>query len=288
MARILVIEDDKSMNDILVETLNDDGHDVRSAFAGVDGVELCKVLPFDLVITDVRLPGMDGVEAISLIRGVQPRLHFIVITGYASADTPVRSIRLKVDDYLFKPFSLVYFLASVNRVLDQDRKKKKTALVARLTSLLGRPARKARDRKLEQLVEVRQDAYRGLYVGVRSGHLNRPAARGLYSNLEGLEETFRGLLNTEEPSESAVGEATEQFQDLVSSIAAIESSASEPDDPVEISDDEFEGLYSAMKRAEIGVDDLMYAPLLRETPDERFETLPELLELKRQLWPSGD
>jgi DNA-binding response OmpR family regulator len=287
MARILVIEDDQSMNDILVATLTDDDHDVRSAFTGGDGVELCKIVPFDLVITDVRLPGMDGVEAISRIRTVQPGPKMIVITGYASADTPVRSIRLKVDDYLFKPFSLQYFLGSVNRVLDQDQKKnRKRDLVTRLFSALGRTGQKARDRKLEKLVEARQEAYRMLYVGVRSEYLNFKASRSVYSGLEGQEAAFRGLVNMEEPPEEAVQEMTTIFNNMLDRLAMPIPGETVPGQQSELTDEEFETLYNAMKSSGIGLDDLMHAPLLRKTPDERFETLPELLELKRQLWPS--
>ena len=119
MANILVVEDDTSMNQILVETLEDQDHTVRSAADGKEAVSLAHREEFDLAISDVRLPGRDGVETLTELKKVQKNLKCIIITGYASADTPVRAIRLQVDDYLFKPFSLSYFLDTVNRVLAQ-------------------------------------------------------------------------------------------------------------------------------------------------------------------------
>lgn len=287
MARILVIEDDPSMNSILVSTLSDEDHDVSSALTGDEGVEMCRTMPFDLVITDVRLPGIDGVEAISLIRSVQAGPKVIVITGYASADTPVRSIRLKVDDYLYKPFSLQYFLGTVNRVLDQERKKKKKrALVSRLFSILGGSGEKARDRKLEELVEARQEAYRMLYLGLRSEYLNATACRNLYCGLERQEAAFRRLTNAEEPTDEAIQDMTAAYNTMLDRLAIPLPGETVPTS--ELTADEFQTLYEATKSSAIGLDDLMHAPLLRNTPDERFETLPELLALKRQLWPSPD
>ena len=79
MARILVVEDDKSMNDILVGCLTDDNHEVSSAFSGPEAIELSKLNTYDLLITDVRLPGIDGVETIDRVKRLQPHIKCIII-----------------------------------------------------------------------------------------------------------------------------------------------------------------------------------------------------------------
>lgn len=283
MARILVIEDDKSMNDILAETLTDEGHEVRAAYNGDDAAALCRGMGFDLVVTDVRLPGMDGVDTLAAIRRSLPGVKCIIITGYASADTPVRAIRLKVDDYLFKPFSLKYFLNVVNRVLySEQEKREKSALFGRLFSVFS----KVKDRRLADLVEERQEAFRGLFVGARSGFLSARAGLEVYTKLELLEPRFRAILNAESADPDRLRELQELYAAIGQRIASFEQGEAEeaPNEGV-LSLAKFQALYDALKSSEIGIDDLLYAPLLRETPDERFETLPVLLELKRKLWP---
>ena len=85
MANILVVEDDTSMNQVLAETLMDEGHEVKTAPTGDIALKLADHNKFDLAISDVRLPGMDGVEVLKRMKQMQPGLKAIVITGYASA-----------------------------------------------------------------------------------------------------------------------------------------------------------------------------------------------------------
>ncbi len=288
MAKVLVIEDDKSMNDILVSTLTDDGHDVRSVFTGEESVDLCRESEFDLVITDVRLPGMDGVETIAELKSIQPKLRCIVITGYASEDTPVRAIRLKVDDYLFKPFSLLYFLQSVTRVLDREKERKsKLALFGKLFARFGLSMGDDQEQKLEDLVSCRQEAFQGLFVGTRSGFLSQYTANEIYTSLESLEGKFRKVLNSSHASSGVIRELRNKYADVHDRLALLEIGAVEDTTlrPI-LTVEEFAPLYDAIKKSDISFGDLLYAPLLRKTPDSRFETLGELLQLKRKLWPS--
>ena len=285
MANILVVEDDSSMNDVLVSILSEDGHEVQSAFTGPHAVELCQKFEFDLVITDVRLPGMDGVETLAQMRKLQPKLKCIVITGYASADTPVRAIRLKVDDYLFKPFSLKYFIQTVNRTLDRSGEAaQKKALFRRIFSMFD----KSNDKALESMVLARQGAFRGLYVGTRSGYLSLKAAAEIYIKLEVTEDEFRGLLNASDPRLNNIKEIQEVYSSISERMELFQQGvASEAVNEGILPAKQFKHFYEAIKNSEIGLDDIMYAPLLRKTPDERFETLGNLLELKKRVWPEA-
>lgn len=282
MARILVVEDDESMNEILVETLEDEGHEVTAVFQGNHAVHHASKTPFDLVVTDVRLPGMDGVETLSQIREVAPTVKCIVITGYASADTPIRAIRLKVDDYLFKPFSLEYFLNSVERALNQEKEQEaKLGLFQKFANFWE----KYRDNALVDLVAERQESFRGLYLGTRSGYLQFPAASEVYARLEVLEDEFRAILNTPKPDGKVSRELQNSYTEVSNRIAALESGGHVASIAAEVPQDQMRALFNAIKGSQLGLDDLQYAPLLRKTPDNRFETLQELLELKHRLWP---
>ena len=280
MANILVVEDDPTMNEILVEVLVDEGHDVRFAFSGEEALEQMKSWPIELVVSDVRLPGIDGVETLSRFKKLKPSLKTIVLTGYARADAPVRAIRLKVDDYLFKPFGLAYFIGCVERVLaSEEESKTKLGLFGKLFSYFGNP----KDDALRELVAERHEAYRGLYIGARSGHLSEGVSRALYNRLAPLEIQFRGFLNDKNANAKAVRALQLSYHEILDQSAEMEPKIESGAD-TDVSAKDFKKLYTAIKTSQISADDLMYAPLLQSTPDERFETLPDLLELKKRLW----
>ncbi len=286
MVHILIVEDDEDMNDILQSTLQTQGYNVTTASNGQQAIDICKQTKFDLVITDVRLPGMDGVEMLGKIKGIQPKLKSIVITGYASEDTPVRAIRYQVSDYLFKPFSLQYFLRAVTRTLHGEHEKRsKLELFGRLFQKFGLSMARSKDRALERVVDERQEAFRGLFVGIRSGYLSQHAASEMYTRLELLETRFRKLLNEENPKTPQVQEIESFYHDVQDRLEDFKSGrAQEAPNPSIIPQEQFKPLYEAIKESEISFEELLYAPLLRITPDARFETMKELIELKRKLW----
>lgn len=292
MVRILVVEDDEQMNEILQLTLQSQGYTVSSAYNGEQAIDRCQQETFDLIITDVRLPGMDGVEMLAKIKKIQPRMKSIVITGYASEDTPVRAIRCQVSDYLFKPFSLEYFLGSVNRAIHgESEKTSKRELFGRLFQKFGLSMGRSKDRALERVVEERQEAFRFLFVGTRSGYLSQHTASELYSKIELLETRFRRLLNEESPKAALVQEIESAYRDIQmydTSPLALEDLKSGQGEEAPalriIPQEQFKPLFEAIKQSQISFEELLYAPLLRITPDARFETMQELLALKRKLW----
>jgi len=121
---ILVVEDDPLMLAALEILLEDEGYNVTTASSGIDAIELAKVKEFDLVISDVQMAEMDGIETLSNVKQQQPSTRSIVITGYASPDVPIQAIKMGVDDYILKPFDDRQFIASVKRCLDSFRQQK--------------------------------------------------------------------------------------------------------------------------------------------------------------------
>jgi DNA-binding response OmpR family regulator len=117
MIRILVLEDHDQMRQALVEALEDEGYEVAVATRGEEAVEKARKAPFDLLITDIRMEGMDGLEALRHVREQQPGIHSMVVTGYSTEDDSIRAIRLGAGDYLKKPFKLNDFLKRVNRLV---------------------------------------------------------------------------------------------------------------------------------------------------------------------------
>jgi two-component SAPR family response regulator len=118
---LLVVDDDELVRDSLELEAADAGYRVACAASGSEALALARHNHFDVVVCDIRMPGMDGLEVIERLKRLQPYIRTIVITGYASPDTPVRALKMRVDDYLLKPFDGPAFLASVRQVLDRSR-----------------------------------------------------------------------------------------------------------------------------------------------------------------------
>jgi len=104
--------------------LEDEGYAVTTASSGIEAIKLAKDKQFDLVISDVQMAEMDGIETLSNLKQQQPATRSIVITGYASPDVPIQAIKMGVDDYILKPFDDRQFVASVKRCLDSFRQQK--------------------------------------------------------------------------------------------------------------------------------------------------------------------
>jgi DNA-binding response OmpR family regulator len=100
---ILIVEDDDDLRDLLHTGLAREEYDITSAASGEDALRKMSILSFDLVITDIRLPGIDGVQLLRDIRRRWPDIIVIVLTAYPALDTAVSCLRAGVHDYLFKP-----------------------------------------------------------------------------------------------------------------------------------------------------------------------------------------
>jgi len=120
MARILIIEDDPGMRDVLEETLMPAGHEVWSAVNGQEGVALFRAHPADLVITDLLMPEKEGLETIRELRSARPALRIIAISG-ASPEWRVLEMarKLGAQKTLAKPFTPQDILEAVNACLER-------------------------------------------------------------------------------------------------------------------------------------------------------------------------
>jgi DNA-binding NtrC family response regulator len=117
--KILIIEDELSMRLGLAYTLEAAGYVVIAAERGDEGIGLIGKQRFDVVVTDMRLPGADGMEVLKAVRKAQPNTGVVVITGYADVQTAVEAMKLGAFDYIAKPFEPAHLLALVERFLCQ-------------------------------------------------------------------------------------------------------------------------------------------------------------------------
>ena len=114
--RILVVEDEASLRDGIVDLLEGDGHDVKAVGDGALAVDTGLKDPFDLVVLDLMLPKLDGMEVCRRLRGARPGMPILMLTARGSEDDKVRGLVEGADDYVTKPFSARELLARV-RVL---------------------------------------------------------------------------------------------------------------------------------------------------------------------------
>ncbi|HWP58633.1 MAG TPA: sigma-54 dependent transcriptional regulator [Candidatus Acidoferrales bacterium] len=117
-ATILVVEDQDSAREVLCELLRDQGYNVLEASDGTAAVNLVKENNLDLVLTDLRLPGLDGLAILKCVREVSPQTLLILMTAHASVDTAIEALRLGAQDYIIKPLIFDDVLRKVRHVME--------------------------------------------------------------------------------------------------------------------------------------------------------------------------
>ena len=114
---VLVVEDDTAMRTMLREALEEEGYRVEAAAGGRAGVERVRQGGIDLVVSDVKMPDLDGLDMLREIKAVSPSPHVITITAFGSIDTAIRAVKLGAFDYITKPFDVDQLILSVQKAL---------------------------------------------------------------------------------------------------------------------------------------------------------------------------
>lgn len=117
--RILVVDDEQAVRDLLAKTLTMADYDVDAAPDGASAIERLRAVEYDLLITDLKMPGMDGLSVLREARRTAPDLPVIIITGYSTEASAIEAINLGVAGYLTKPFRLPRILAATARALGE-------------------------------------------------------------------------------------------------------------------------------------------------------------------------
>lgn len=120
--KILVIDDEELITRSLLRLLDKEGYNTTVVRSGKEALEKIKDIDFDLIVCDVRMPEMDGVETIKEIRSYLKSSHKelipeILITGYADKEKYEAAMGLKVADYLYKPFDMSDFLQAIKKTI---------------------------------------------------------------------------------------------------------------------------------------------------------------------------
>ncbi len=114
---ILVVDDDADMREWVKDDLEHEGFVVETAPGGRAGVERVKAGGIDIVVTDVKMPDLDGLDLLREVREVDPTPFVIVVTGFGSIDTAIRAVKLGAYDYITKPFKIDQLLLGIDKAL---------------------------------------------------------------------------------------------------------------------------------------------------------------------------
>ena len=121
MGTILIIDDDSQLRQSFEKLLTEEGHAVKTAPTGETGIAIVRESVPDLVVTDVRLPGMNGLETFKTIREIDPKLPVIVMTAFGTTETAIEATKLGAFDYVLKPFEIPDILALIEQALEAGR-----------------------------------------------------------------------------------------------------------------------------------------------------------------------
>ncbi len=121
MAKILIVDDERDIVLLLRHLLTENGHEVREAPNGLAGLSLFQTQFFDLVITDVRMPTMDGMAFLREVKQLMPSTPVVVVTAYDSVATATAAMEQGAVIYLVKPFKVEELLDIVAHVLSSSR-----------------------------------------------------------------------------------------------------------------------------------------------------------------------
>lgn len=114
---IMIVEDDVGLSRLMSDILSDDGHQVKVFHEPYKAVAEFGNAPFSLVITDIKMPGMDGIEVLDHIKRLDPHEPVIIVTAHATVDVSIQALRKGADDLITKPFEAEEFLYRVRKAL---------------------------------------------------------------------------------------------------------------------------------------------------------------------------
>jgi two-component system, NtrC family, response regulator AtoC len=181
---ILIVDDDEGVREILTETLKSAGHSVSGAESGERAVAAVREAPVDLVILDMVLPQVDGLEVLREITTLRPETAVIMITGYASVETAIRAMKMGAVDYIVKPFRMEEVELIVSRALERSRLRRENAALRRqiqmtwgLQNLVGQSPE---IRRIQQLVEQVASARSAALITGAAGSGKELVARAIH------------------------------------------------------------------------------------------------------------
>ncbi len=196
-ASILVVEDDAAMRELLTEELADAGFTVQSAGSAAVGLEIARSARFDLIVTDLRMPEMDGFDLIRGVMAIPEPPHVVMITAFGSIDTAIRAVKLGAYDYITKPFEIEELLLVADKALGERSLRTKVARLQReVESNYGLGSIIAKSQSMRDVVSLVQriaTSTASVLVTGESGTGKELIARAIHYNSSRAPAAFVGV-----------------------------------------------------------------------------------------------
>ena len=120
MSKLLIVDDEQSYRQLLTLVFEGDGHQIRTAMNGREALEMLEAEPAEVIITDVRMPDMDGIELLRHVREFLPDVGFVLMTAFATVDTAREAFKLGADDFIQKPFDVEELKIIVKKAFERQ------------------------------------------------------------------------------------------------------------------------------------------------------------------------
>ena len=185
-AKILVIDDDTSLRRVLEYNLQEEGYEVQAASSGEEGLYLFRQSPPDLVITDMKMPGMDGLMVLKSIKEISPEALVIIITAFGTVDVAVEAMKSGAYDYITKPFNRDELKLTVKKALQysglaEENKRLKSELSdkADFRTIVGSSGKM---KKVFDVIRKVADTEAAVLITGESGTGKELVARSIHAN----------------------------------------------------------------------------------------------------------
>jgi two-component system response regulator PilR (NtrC family) len=183
--RILVVDDERSMREMLSILLEREGHQVVEAKNGTEALQLFEASVFDLVISDIQMPGLNGIELLRQIKNISPEIPVLMITAFATAEQAVDAIKLGAFHYFTKPFNNDEIRALVRNALEKCALKQENILLRQdaqsRDGFCGIIGKSPRMRELFSMLEKVAGSLSSILILGESGTGKELAARAIHT-----------------------------------------------------------------------------------------------------------
>ncbi|MEW6667946.1 MAG: sigma-54 dependent transcriptional regulator [Thermodesulfobacteriota bacterium] len=193
MSRILIIDDDDQLRKSFERLLSDEGYDILAAPSGEAGLKVIHSRMPDLVILDMRLPGMNGFETFKAIQRIDPKLPVIIMTAYGTTETAIEATKMGAFDYILKPFDIPDMLSIIGQALEAGRFMRSPVELNSTPDQFSREAIVGRSRPMQDLYKaIGRVSSTDATVLIRgeSGTGKELVARAIYQHSERSERPF--------------------------------------------------------------------------------------------------
>jgi len=192
---ILVVDDEDIMREILEKLLTREGYHVRVAASGEEGLELAKSFPFDAVIVDVMMPGMDGLTLLEELKKLDDELPILMVTAFASVETAIAAMKRGAFDYITKPFKNDEVLVVVRNAVERRQLVAENAalrqnLQAQYQRFAGIIGRSPRMKQVFDLIIQASPSRSTILITGESGTGKELVARAIHSESPRAERAF--------------------------------------------------------------------------------------------------